>query len=300
VATVSVGITVNEYAVQIVAGLGSGAVLFLIASGLTLIFGALRVVNFAHGSLYMLGAYIAFEIGNAIGVGNGTFWVVLLLSGVAVALIGTGVEILFFRPIYRRALLTQLLVTFALVLIVAGIVRKVWGAQGESTDAPPFLAGGVRAFGTQIPKYQFLFMALAVAVAIVLWIVLYRTGLGRMIRAAVSDPELLGLSGVNVRWLFTGVFALGCFFAGLAGAAVTLQGAIGPGIAVDAIIRAFVIIVLGGLGSLAGAFIASLLVGVAEAVGILWVPQASLAIVFAVLVAVLAVRPQGLLGTRTA
>jgi branched-chain amino acid transport system permease protein len=300
VATVSVGITVNEYAVQIVAGLGSGAVLFLIASGLTLIFGALRVVNFAHGSLYMLGAYIAFEIGNAIGVGNGTFWVVLLLSGVAVALIGTGVEILFFRPIYRRALLTQLLVTFALVLIVAGIVRKLWGAQGESTDAPPFLAGGVRAFGTQIPKYQFLFMALAVAVAIVLWIVLYRTGLGRMIRAAVSDPELLGLSGVNVRWLFTGVFALGCFFAGLAGAAVTLQGAIGPGIAVDAIIRAFVIIVLGGLGSLAGAFIASLLVGVAEAVGILWVPQASLAIVFAVLVAVLAVRPQGLLGTRTA
>jgi branched-chain amino acid transport system permease protein len=300
VTTVNVGITVNEYAVQIVAGLGSGAVLFLVASGLTLIFGALRVVNFAHGSLYMLGAYIAFEIGNAIGVGNGTFWLVLLLSGLAVALIGTGVEILFFRPIYRRALLTQLLVTFALVLIVAGIVRKVWGAQGESTDAPPFLAGGVRAFGTQIPKYQFLFMALAAAVAIVLWIVLYRTGLGRMIRAAVSDPELLGLSGVNVRWLFTGVFALGCFFAGLAGAAVTLQGAIGPGIAVDAIIRAFVIIVLGGLGSLAGAFIASLLVGVAEAVGILWVPEASLAIVFAVLVAVLAVRPQGLLGTRTA
>lgn len=293
-------VTANQYLVQIVAGLGSGAVLFLIASGLTLIFGALRVVNFAHGSLYMLGAYVAFEIGNAIGVGNGSFFAVLLLAGLAVAAMGVVVEVLLFRPIYRRPLLTQLLVTFALVFIIAGIVRKVWGAQGESTAAPPFLAGGVPVLDSQIPKYQFFFMGLALVVAVVLWAILYRTGLGRMIRAAVSDPELLGLSGVNVRWLFTGVFALGCFFAGLAGAVVTLQGAIGPDIAVDAIIRAFVVIVLGGLGSLAGAFIASLLVGVAEAVGILWVPQASLAIVFAVLVIVLAVRPQGLLGARTA
>lgn len=293
-------VTANQYVVQIVAGLGSGAVLFLIASGLTLIFGALRVVNFAHGSLYMLGAYMAFEIGNAIGVGNVSFFVVLLLAGLAVAAMGVVVEVLLFRPIYRRPLLTQLLVTFALVFIIAGIVRKVWGAQGESTAGPPFLAGGVPVLDSQIPKYEFFFMGLALAVAVVLWAILYRTGLGRMIRAAVSDPELLALSGVNVRWLFTGVFALGGFFAGLAGAVVTLQGAIGPEIAVDAIIRAFVVIVLGGLGSLAGAFIASLLVGVAEAVGILWVPQASLAIVFAVLVIVLAVRPQGLLGASTA
>ncbi len=140
---------------------------------------------------------------------------------------------------------------------------------------------------------------IAFAVAVALWAILYKTGLGRMIRAAVSDSELLGLSGVNVRVLFTGVFALGSFFAGLAGAVVSMQGAIGPDIGVDAIIRAFVIIVLGGLGSLAGAFIASFLVGVAEAVGILLVPEASLAIVFAVLVVVLALRPQGLLGTRT-
>ena len=292
--------TANEYLAQIVAGLGSGAVLFLIASGLTLIFGALRVVNFAHGSLYMLGAYAAFEIGNGIGVGNGTFWAVLMLSGLAVAVMGVAVEIILFRPIYRRSLLTQLLVTFALVLIIAGVVRKVWGAQGESTAGPPFLSGGVEMLGTQIPKYQFLFMGAALVVGASLWLLLYRTELGRMIRAAVSDNELLGLTGVNVRLLYTGVFALGCFFAGLAGALVTLQGAIGPDLAVDSIIRAFVVIVLGGLGSLGGAFVASFLVGVAEALGILWVPPASIAIVFAVLVTVLAVRPQGLFGARVA
>jgi branched-chain amino acid transport system permease protein len=290
----------NQYFAQIISGLGSGAVLFLIASGLTLIFGALRVVNFAHGSLYMLGAYAAFEFGNAIGTGNVSFWAVLLLSGVAVSLLGVVIEVLVFRPIYRRPLLTQLLVTFALVLVVAGVQRKVWGAQGESTSGPPFLSGGARMFGTQIPLYEFFFMGAAIVVAASLWLLLYRTELGRMIRAAVSDNELLALTGVNVRFLYTGVFALGCFFAGLAGALVSLQGAIGPDLAVDSIIRAFVVIVLGGLGSLGGAFIASFLVGVAEALGIIWVPPASIAIVFAVLVAVLAVRPQGLFGARVA
>jgi branched-subunit amino acid ABC-type transport system permease component len=296
----TLGISANQYVVQIIAGLGSGAVLFLVASGLTLIFGALRVVNFAHGSLYMIGAYVSFSLAETIGFGNVTFWLTILIAGIAVAAAGTFLEVFFFRPIYRRPLLTQLLVTFAFVLIIAGVVRAVWGAQGESTTSPPFLRGGVRVLDSQIPKHDFFFMALALVVAVALWAILFRTGLGRTIRAAVSDPELLGLSGANVRVLFTGVFALGCFFAGLAGAVASLQGAIGPGLAVDAIIRAFVVIVLGGLGSLSGAFIASFLVGVAEAVGILWVPQASLAIVFAVLVIVLALRPQGLLGTRTA
>lgn len=294
----TLGYTTSDYVVQIVSGLGSGAVLFLVASGLTLIFGALRVINFAHGSLYAIGAYLAFSLGNEIGVGNVTFWLVLLLSGLIVAVSGAFLEIAFFRPIYRRPLLTQLLVTFAFVLIIAGVIRSVWGAQGESTRTPGFLAGGVRVLDTQVPKYQFFLMACAVAVALALWAILYRTGLGRLIRAAVSDPDLLRLSGVNVRWLFTGVFALGSFFAGIAGCLVTLQGAIGPGLGVNAIIRAFVVIVIGGLGSLTGAFIAAFLVGVAEAIGILWVPQASLAIVFAVLVVVLAVRPQGLLGAR--
>jgi branched-subunit amino acid ABC-type transport system permease component len=292
--------TFSEYVVQIISGLGAGAVLFLIASGLTLIFGALRVVNFAHGSLYMIGAYIAVTVTPTIGFGNGTFWAVFIVSALVVSAGGLFMEVFFFRPIYRRPLLTQLLVTFAFVLIIAGVVRKMWGAQGESTPVPPFLEGGIGILNGVVPTYNFFFMAMAVVVGIVLWAILYKTGLGRMIRAAVSDPVLLGLSGVNVRILFTGVFVLGAFFAGLAGGMITLQGYVGPDIAVDSIIRAFVVVVIGGLGSLGGAFIASMLVGVAEAVGILWVPQASLAIVFAVLVIVLALRPQGILGQKTA
>ena len=295
----TVAYTFSDYVVQIITGLGSGAILFLVAAGLSLIFGALRVINFAHGSLYMLGAYIAVSLAGPIGFGAATFWVVMLLAGLAIAAAGTVLEVVFFRPIYNRALLTQLLVTFAFVLVIAAVVRQVWGNQGESTPAPDFLTGGVKVLDGQIQRFQFFFIALAVIVAIVLWAIMYKTNLGRMIRAAVSDPTLLGLSGVNVRLLFTGTFALAAFFAGLAGGAILIQGFIGPDLGIDAIIRAFVIVVIGGMGSLSGAFIASFLVGVAEALGILWVPEASLAIVFAVLVVVLAIRPQGLLGSRT-
>jgi branched-subunit amino acid ABC-type transport system permease component len=292
----TVAYTFSEYVIQIIAGLGAGAVLFLVASGLTLVFGALRVINFAHGSLYMIGAYVTVTLAAWLGFGNAIFWIVMLLAALVVAAGGLFMEVAFFRPIYRRPLLTQLLVTFAFVLIVNGVIREVYGARSRPTERPPFVDGSVAVLDGRIPKYQFVFMGAAILVAIALWALLYKTGLGRMIRAAVSDPVLLGLSGVNVRMLFTGVFVIAAFFAGLAGALTTLQGSVSLDLAVDSIIRAFVVVVIGGLGSLSGAFVAAFLVGVAEALGILWVPQASLAIVFAVLVIVLAVRPQGLLG----
>jgi branched-subunit amino acid ABC-type transport system permease component len=295
----TVAYSFSDYVLQIILGLGNGAILFLVASGLSLIFGALRVINFAHGSLYMLGAYIAVSLAGPIGFGAATFWIVMLLAGLAIAAAGTLLEVTVFRLIYNRDLLWQLLATFAFVLIIAAVVREVWGNQGESTPTPGFLSGGVKVLDGQIPRFNFFFIALAVAVAILLWAIMYKTNLGRMIRAAVSDPTLLRLSGVNVRLLFTGVFALASFFAGLAGGAILIQGFFGPDLGIDAIIRAFVIVVIGGMGSLAGAFVASFLVGVAEALGILWVPEASIAIVFAVLVIVLATRPQGLLGSRT-
>jgi len=298
--TTTLGYTLSEYIVQIISGLGAGSLLFLIASGLTLVFGALRVINFAHGSLYMLGAYIATTLAPAAGLGNGSFWLYFLAAALIVAGGGLVMEVLFFRPIYHRPLLTQLLVTFAFVLIIQGIVREVWGPQSATTPVPSFLEGSVRILGSGLPRFTFAFMVMAVVVGLALWGILYRTGLGRMIRAAVSDPDLLGLSGVNVRALFTGVFVIAAFFAGLAGALVTLQGSVGTDLGIDAIIRAFVVVVIGGLGSLGGAFIAALLVGVAESLGAFWVPQASLAIVFAVLVVVLAIRPQGILGHRTA
>ena len=294
----SLGVSFSQYVVQIINGLGEGAVLFLVASGLTLIFGALRVINFAHGSLFLLGAYITASIADVWAFNNWNFWLLILLGGLALAACSVGMEVFFFRLIYRRNLLTQLLVTFAFVLIISGVVREVWGNQGKAIDAPPFLEGGIDVLDGRVIKVEFFFMALAIIVGIALWAILYKTGLGRMIRAAVSDPELLGLSGRNVKLLFTGVFIMGVFFAGIAGGAVTLRGFIVPAQATDAIIKAFVIVVIGGLGSLGGAFIAAMIVGVASGLGILWVPEAAIAIVFAVLVAVLVIRPQGIMGAR--
>jgi branched-subunit amino acid ABC-type transport system permease component len=286
----------STYVVQLLSGLGSAAVLFLVASGLTLIFGALRIVNFAHGSLYMIGAFVSVTLADAIGFGNGMFWVVLLLAALVVAVVGVAMEVSVLRLVYGQPLLTQLLVTFAFVLIIGGTIRAIYGSQPRVTKTPPFLDGSVGIMDRQFPVYQFFLMALAAAVAIALWAMLYKTALGRMVRAAVSDPELLALSGVNVRWLFTGVFAVGCFFAGLAGAAVAPLGSIGLGIDIAVILKAFVIVVIGGLGSVAGALVGAVLIGVADSFGILWVPESSLAIVFAVLVVVLVLRPQGLFG----
>lgn len=294
----SLGISLTQYVIQIITGLGEGAVLFLVASGLTLIFGALRVINFAHGSLFLLGAYITASIADKWAFANWNFWLLILIGGIALAAASIPLEIFFFRPIYNRALLTQLLVTFAFVLVITGVVREVWGNDGRAITQPPFLKGNVDILEGGVRKVEFFFMALAIIVGILLWAMLYKTGLGRMIRAAVSDPELLGLTGVNIKILFTGVFVLGVLFAGIAGGAVSLRGFIVPGMAIDAIIKAFVIVVIGGLGSLGGAFIAAMLVGVASAIGILWVPPAAIAIVFAVLVAVLVLRPQGIMGTR--
>ena len=292
-------IAFNAYVVQIVVGLASGSLLFLIASGLTLIFGAMRVVNFAHGSLYMLGAYLTVWLTPAGGLGNTWFWLVFLAAATLVAGIGLILEVTVFRAIYGRSLLVQFLVTFSLIFVIAGLLRELFGAGTRTTRSPPALSGSVEFLGASVPTFNFVFIAAAVLVALALWALLYGTNLGQMIRAAVSDPALLGLAGVNVNWVFTRVLVISAFFAGLAGAIVTLSGSVSPSMALNTIIRAFVVVIIGGLGSLRGAFLGAMLVGVAEAVGILWVPQASLAIVFAVLVGVLALRPHGLMGGAT-
>ena len=208
------------YVLQILAGLAAGAILFLVASGLTLIFGALRIVNFAHGSFYMVGAYIATSIAAWLRGGNLGFWLALLLASLFVMLLGAVIEVTIFRRIYRHSPLTQLLTTFALVLIIGGINRYVYGVDPRLTTQPPMFSGSIPVAGGRFPVYQVFLVGLAVVVAGALWFMLQRTELGRVIRAAVSDPQLLELSGVNVPWVFTGVFALGAFLAGLAGAAV--------------------------------------------------------------------------------
>ena len=286
----------QDYATEIIGGIGSGSVLFIVASGLTLIFGALRVINFAHGGLFLLGGYFTYAIQNELGFSSAMFWVVVLLASLAVGLCGLGLEVGFFRPIYKRPVLTQLIVAFGFAFIITGLVRNEIGGGGTTTKGPPPFLGGHVNFGEQTVTYvKFFYMAMAIVVAIGLWALLYKTHLGRMIRAAVSDPELLSLSGVNVRMLFTGVFVMAAFLAGIAGSVSSFEGSVSPTDG-DIIIRAFIVVVIGGLGSISGAFIASMLVGIFEALGTLWVPPANIAIVYAVLVVVLVVRPQGLRG----
>ena len=292
--------TLEDYLTLVIGGLGAGSVLFLIASGLTLIFGALRVINFAHGGLFLIGAYLTYSLQNELGFSNAMFWVVILLASIAVALCGLGLEVGFFRPIYKRNVLTQLLVAFGFAFVITGLIRlEITGGGTSTMGPPPFLSGHVN-FGVETVTYtKFFDMGMAIAVALGLYALLYKTGLGRMIRAAVSDPQLLALSGVNVRLLYTGVFMIGAFLAGIAGGLFTFEGGIQPTNG-DVIIDAFIVVVLGGLGSIMGAFIASMVVGVFEGLGTLWLPEANIAIVYAILVVVLAVRPQGLFGARTA
>lgn len=298
-----VGADAGTYLTNLIGGLGSGSVLFLVASGLTLIFGALRVLNFAHGGLVLLGMYFTYELQNGIGWSNPLFWIVMLLAALLVGACGLGLEIGFFRPIYRRPLLTQLIVTFSFALIIAGAIRYQIGGGGTTTlGPPPFLRGFVEVGSGTVSYFKLASIGVAIAVGLGMWAMLYRTGLGRMIRAAVSDPELLALSGVNVRWLFTGVFVIAAILAGFAGSILTFEGSFNAG-AGDVIITAFIVVVIGGLGSILGAYIGAMLITTFEAlVTVVFStnPQlqslASIGVVYLILVVVLAVRPQGLLG----
>jgi len=281
---------------QFVSGLTTAMFLFLIASGLSLIFGVLRVLNFAHGSFYMLGAYTAWQLVQWLGPRTERFWLAALGAALVVALLGALVERLLLRHLYRREELYQLLFTYGVVLVLGDLARFVWGTQQLSTPRPPSLDGAMSLFGVQIPYYSLFIMALGPLIAVAFWWLLHRSGAGRMIRAAALDREMLMALGADTGWIYTGMFALGSFFAGLGGALVTPVRAVVPGMDVEIIVEAFVVVVIGGLGSLWGTFLGALLFGQVLAFGILVFPRFSIFAAFALMAAVLIVRPWGLFG----
>jgi len=270
--------------------------LFIVASGLSVVFGVLRVLNFAHGSFYLLGAYLAWQVARWVGPITGSFWIAVLAAATVVALIGGIVERFLLRRLYGREDLYQLLLTYALVLILGDVARILWGTQQKTMPRPAGLDGSFELFGAIVPYYNFFIIVLGPLVALTCWFVLTRTGIGRTIRAAASDREMLAALGADVGALYTIVFMAGSFLAGLGGALVTPVRSIVPGMDVEIIVEAFIVVVIGGLGSFWGTFVGALIFGQVLAFGILILPGFSIFAVFALMAIVLIARPAGLLG----
>jgi len=281
---------------QFMGGLTAAMFLFLIASGLSLIFGVLRVLNFAHGSFYMLGAYIAWQVVHWAQPSGAAFWLAALGAALGVAILGGVIERLLFRFLYGREELYQLLFTYALVLILGDAAKIIWGTDQLSVSRPAILNGGFEVLGTTVPYYNLFIILIGPAIALGVWLMLTRTSLGRMVRAAALDREMLDALGANVGWLYTGMFMLSAALAGLAGALVTPIQSIVPGMDVEIIVQAFIVVVIGGLGSFWGTFWGSMLYGQVLSFGILIFPGFSLFSVFALMTVILIVRPWGLFG----
>ncbi len=280
---------------QLLTGLANASSLFLVASGLSLIFGVTRIVNFAHGSFYMLGAFIGITLMEVLP-GHFGFWGAILLTGLAVGLIGAIVEIVVLRPIYRAPELFQLVATFGVILVIQDLTLMIWGAEDRLGPRAPGLRGIWRIFGEPVPKYDIVLIAMTPFILFGLWYLITRTRLGVLVRAATQDREMVGALGVNQAWLFTGVFALGSALAGWGGALQLPKGGADLLMDFNIIGTIFVIVVIGGMGSLPGAFIAAVLISVLNVLGVTYLPSSTLVLMFVVMAVVLIIRPYGLLG----
>lgn len=281
--------------VQVLSALRLAAFLFLISSGLTLVFGVLNVLNFAHGALYMLGAYFTYWVTLQVA-GTGGFFLALAAAPLGVAAVGAAIEIGLLRRIYIQEEIYQLLLTYSLVLIIDDVAKFVFGAEFKSIGKPAFLDGSVTLLGGTVPVYTLLVVAAAPLVAVGLWYLLYRTQTGKVIRATSSDREMADALGINMKALFTLVFAFGALLAGFGGALAGPARTVFPGVGTEVIIESFVVVVIGGLGNLWGALVGSLLIGALETVGAVLFPQFEMALIYLLMVAVLIVRPWGLFG----
>jgi branched-subunit amino acid ABC-type transport system permease component len=290
----------GEFFVQFSNGLIIALGIYLIASGLSLVFGVLGILNFAHGSLYMYGAFFVFTFTRHIlGTVPGSFWIALILVPVLIALLGACMEMGFLRPIYQADPLYQLLLTYGLVLVFGDLVKLFWGAENLSVSRPPGFAGTVSILGHLFPSYQvWVLIPISLAAMIGLYLFLDHTRLGRIVRAATQDREMIGALGINVRLLYTGVFAIGAYLGGLGGAVLAPMGALYPGMDFDIIIDVFLVVVLGGLGSMSGTALGALIFGELRSFGILFVPQFETLFIYILMAVVLVTRPQGLLGKQ--
>lgn len=276
-------------------GLSRAMILFMVTSGLSLVLGVLRVPNVAHGSLYMIGAFSAHGIAKLLGGGTFGFWMALLLAPCVVALVSLLAERSLFCHLYEREHLMLLLFTFALMLILGDLVKLFWGADYRSMTAPPLLQGSIDFLDSPIPRYNLFLLVVGPLVAMGLWLFSNKTKIGKIARAAAVDREMVGAVGINVSWVFAFAFVLGCFLAGLGGALVSPTVSVTLGMDHDIIMEAFLIVTIGGLGNMWGALAGSLLFGVTQAYGVLFLPQFAIVFPYLAVGIVLIWRPTGLL-----
>ena len=280
---------------QALVGLSRTTILFIVSSGLTLILGVLRIPNVAHGSLYMLGAFSAYTVISLLGGGLSGFLAALVIAPMIVAAFGFVLERGFFSYLYDREHLMLLLLTFSFALIIGDLVKIVWGSEYRSVTVPEFFQGSAEIFGLPIPYYNLFLLLIGPFIAVFLWLVINRTKMGKIARAAAVDAEMVSAVGINVGWVFAFTFVLGCFLAGLGGALIAPMVNISLGMDHSLIMEAFLIVIMGGLGNIWGALLGSLIFGLTQSLGILIWPQFGIVFPYLAVVVVLFFRPKGLL-----
>jgi branched-chain amino acid transport system permease protein len=284
--------------VQLLNGISLGMIYVLMAVGLTIVFGMLNIINFAHGAVYALGAYMAFQFSMMLGQWMGSFWVAIILAPTFVALLGALVEIYLLRHMQEEEHVYQILLTFGVALILQEIIIMIWGPIGKSLPMPKELAGVVDFGVFTFPDYRIFLTGFIALICLVIWLLVEKTSYGAIIRAGTENRNMVNCLGIDIYRIFTVVFALGVGMAGLAGAlALPMRGA-QPLMGDTILVLCFVVVVIGGMGSFTGAILGGLIVGVVESMmALIWPPGAMLSI-FAAMALVILIRPRGLLGFK--
>lgn len=288
----------TDFLIQVLSGLSHGMLLFLVASGLTLVFGVLRVANFAHGSLYMIAAFVCYSVTLRLGSGNVGFLAAVLITPIVIAALGAMIEVLLLRRIITRAHHYQLILTYGLTLIFADLVRLIWGSEFRSVPRPPMLNGAVEILGRPFPTYYVAIILIGFVIALALWIALNHTRFGKTVKAIVNDREMVEALGINVPAVCTAVFVGSAWLAGLGGALVAPVGSVAVQMDIGIIVEAFAVVIIGGVGDIRGALIGAILIGILHSLGILIAPRMAIAFTFIALCLVLLIRPNGIMGAR--
>lgn len=286
----------NELVVQSINSIVFSMLLFIMAAGLSLIFGHMNFINLAHGSFYVLGGYIGLTTIRQFG----SYWLAILIVPILVGLLGAVIEYLFLRRLYgKHRHLEQVLFTLGLTLVTADIIRLNWGTYVVNVEPPVLLDKSISLLDAQFPLYRIAIIAIGLIIATLLWILMQRTHLGTILRAGVSDSNLVSESGINIQLIFTGIFALGTALAALAGIIGAPLHSLYPGLQFEILVLTLAVVIVGGLGTLKGAFLGSILIGTVDTFGKALFPEISLFLIFALMVLVLLIRPSGLFGAKT-